>query len=63
MASTNQTTHYGLSQYVGSDKPTYLVDYNQDMSKIDDAIYNVKSESDTNKDSIGTLSDLSTTLI
>lgn len=61
MASTNQTTHYGLSQYVGSDKPTYLVDYNQDMSKIDDAIYNVKSESDTNKDSIGTLSDLTTT--
>ena len=27
-ASTNKTTHYNLSQYVSSDKPTYLVDYN-----------------------------------
>lgn len=61
MASTNQTTHYGLSQYVGSDKPTYLVDYNQDMSKIDGGIYDAKSLADTNKDSIGTLSNLTTT--
>lgn len=35
MASTNHTTNYNLSQYVGSDKPTYLGDYNSDMSKID----------------------------
>ena len=35
MASTNKTTNYELSQYVGSDKPTYLGDYNSDMSKID----------------------------
>lgn len=35
MSSTNQTTNYGLSQYVGSDKPTYLGDYNSDMLKID----------------------------
>lgn len=39
--STNKTTHYELSQYVGTDKPTYLGDYNGDMSKIDTAIYNV----------------------
>ena len=38
MASTNKTTNYELSQYVGSDKPTYLVDYNGDMLKIDTAI-------------------------
>lgn len=35
MASTNRTTNYELSQYVGSDKPTYLGDYNGDMLKID----------------------------
>lgn len=35
MASTNKTTNYDLSQYVGSDKPTYLGDYNSDMQKID----------------------------
>lgn len=35
MSSTNKTTNYELSQYVGSDKPTYLGDYNSDMAKID----------------------------
>lgn len=35
MGSTNKTTNYELSQYVGSDKPTYLGDYNNDMYKID----------------------------
>jgi len=35
MSSTNKTTNYELSQYVGTDKPTYLGDYNSDMLKID----------------------------
>ena len=35
MASTNKTTNYQLSQYIGTDKPTYLGDYNGDMQKID----------------------------
>lgn len=35
MSSTNKTTNYDLSQYIGSDKPTYLSDYNGDMFKID----------------------------
>lgn len=35
MSSTNKTTNYNLSQYIGSDKPTYLSDYNSDMYKID----------------------------
>lgn len=39
MSSTNKTTHYDLSQYVGTDKPTYLSDYNSDMAKIDAALY------------------------
>ena len=61
MASTNSTTHYELSQYIGTDKPTYLVDYNQDMGKIDAGIYAAKSEADTNSSAIGTLSNLTTT--
>lgn len=60
MASTNKTTNYELSQYIGTDKPTYLTDYNQDMSKIDAGIHAAKSEADTNADSIGTLSSLTT---
>lgn len=38
MASTNKTLNYDLSQYIGTDKPTYLGDYNNDMLKIDTAI-------------------------
>ena len=62
MASTNKTTHYELSQYVGSDKPTYLVDYNTDMANIDTGIYNAQGKADTNATSIGTLSNLDTTV-
>lgn len=35
MASTNKTSNYNLSQFIGTDKPTYLGDYNSDMQKID----------------------------
>lgn len=35
MSSTNKTPNYDLSQFVGTDKPTYLGDYNGDMLKID----------------------------
>ena len=35
MASTNKTTNYQLSQFTSTDKPAWLGDYNQDMSKID----------------------------
>lgn len=45
MASTNHTTNYSLSQFVGSDKPAWLGDYNQDMSKIDTAM---KANADAN---------------
>lgn len=38
MGSTNKTTNYELSQFVGSDKPSWLGDYNADMGKIDLAI-------------------------
>lgn len=38
MSSTNKTTNYNLSQYIGTDKPTYLGDYNSDMLKIDNQL-------------------------
>ena len=39
MTASHHTGHYGLSQYVEDDRPTYTGDYNGDMSKIDAAIY------------------------
>ena len=47
MSSTNKTTHYDLSQYVSSDKPTYLTDYNGDMLKIDTGINSAQTTADT----------------
>lgn len=35
MTATNKTENYKLSQFVGTDRPTWLGDYNGDMSKID----------------------------
>ena len=49
MSSTNKTVTIELSQYVGTDKPTYLTDYNGDMLKIDNAIA-------ADRDSINTVS-------
>lgn len=47
MSSTNKTTHYELSQYIGTDKPTYLSDYNDDMLKIDTGIHDAASDAST----------------
>ena len=35
MTATNHTPNYNLSQFAGTDRPTWLGDYNGDMSKID----------------------------
>lgn len=35
MTATNHTNNYNLSQFVGTDRPTWLGDYNSDMTKID----------------------------
>lgn len=35
MTAPNKTANYKLSQFVGTDRPTWLGDYNSDMSKID----------------------------
>lgn len=43
MSATNHTQNYDLSQFIGGDIPSWLGDYNSDMSKIDTAIGNVAS--------------------
>lgn len=50
MSSTNKTTNYKLSQYIGTDKPTYLGDYNGDMLKIDNQM-KVNADSASNASS------------
>ena len=35
MTATNHTKNYNLSQFAGTDHPTWLSDYNGDMAKID----------------------------
>ncbi len=41
MSSTNKTTYYGLSQYVGTDIINPLTDFNGDNEKIDTALHNI----------------------
>ena len=43
MASSNKTPNYGLSQFLGTDKPAWLADYNADMLAIDTGINGAKS--------------------
>ena len=68
MASTNKTQNLELSQYIGTDKPTYLGDYNSDMLKIDtasgelgSAIQTVAGDLNSTDAKIGTLANLTTT--
>lgn len=67
MASTNKTTNYELSQFLGTDKPAWLSDYNQDMSKIDaqmklnaDGVTSASGSATTANTNIGTLASLTT---
>lgn len=67
MASTNKTTNYNLSQFIGTDKPAWLADYNQDMSKIDTGIHTAQTtatgadgKADSNATKIGDLTTLTT---
>lgn len=45
MASTNKTVNLALSQYVDTDTPTYLGDYNADMLAIDNGYGELKAKS------------------
>lgn len=67
MASTNKTTHYELSQFLGTDKPAWLADYNSDMSKIDAGINTAQTtatgadgKADTVSTNLGNIENLTT---
>ena len=60
MASTNKTNNFNLSQFIETDKPTFLGDYNTDMNKIDDAMQVNKLAGENNTNSIGNLQELNT---
>lgn len=62
MSSTNKTTYYDLSQYIGTDKPTYLGDYNSDMSKIAGAIHGVQETATTAQQTAGEAVAMATSL-
>lgn len=67
MSSTNKTANYELSQFLGTDKPAWLADYNSDMSKIDtqmkanaDGVTSASGVGTANTNAIGTLANLTT---
>lgn len=56
MPSTNKTNPYDLSQFIGSDIPSWLSDYNSDMLKINNAIQQAKTSADDAMSSAGSAS-------
>lgn len=73
MGATNSTLHYQLSQFISTDKPAWLQDYNEDMQKIDTGINgaltaaeSAQNSADSASSGVSTLSDsvsaLSTTV-
>ena len=46
MSATNSTVNYGLPQFLATDKPAWLVDFNGAMSDIDTAIKEAKTAGD-----------------
>lgn len=56
MPSTNKTNPYELSQFIGSDIPSWLSDYNGDMLKINNAIQAAKTSADDAMSSAGSAS-------
>ena len=67
MSYTNHTTNYNLPQYIGTDKPTYLGDFNSAMSAIDaqmklnaDTASTAGTNATTANTNIGTLANLQT---
>lgn len=55
MASTNKTTNYELSQFIETDRPAWLTDYNGDMRTIDSTM---KAISDVASGASGSISEL-----
>lgn len=46
MSSTNKTSNLELSQFIGTDSPKWLTDYNSDMQKIDAGVGAVQTQAD-----------------
>lgn len=44
MSSTNKTSNLELSQFIGTDSPKWLTDYNSDMQKIDAGVAAVETQ-------------------
>ena len=62
MASTNKTSNLELSQFIATDTPTWLVDYNGDMEKIDTGVGRVEELAQTaSTQAVGVASGLQTT--
>lgn len=57
MAHTNSTANYELSQFLGTDKPAWLVDYNSDMLKIDTALKDIADAEAASSEDIQELQD------
>lgn len=61
MSATNSTTHYELPEFLSTDKPAWLVDWNGAMNTIDSAIYEAKQAADSAASSVSSVaSDLAT---
>ena len=58
MPASEHTVHYGLSQFAGTDRPTWLGDYNGDMTRID---YQLKRNADAIASAEGGLASVSHT--
>ena len=58
MSHTNETQHYGLSQYIGTDIINPLTDFNGDNAKIDEALYDANSNAGEAKTVAQSASDL-----
>lgn len=68
MSYSNHTTNYNLPLYVGTDKPTYLGDFNTAMQAIDaqmktnaDGVTSASTSASTANTNIGTMANLTTT--
>lgn len=51
MAHLNETENYHLSQFLATDKPAWLTDYNTDMEKIDGALGDIQTQVTENHES------------
>lgn len=55
MAHTNTTANYNLTQFIGTDIPNPLTDYNGDMETIDTTMHNIAESTIDNADDISAL--------